>query len=57
MINVASADETGDDASDRKQPAVVRVVFIYPSSNTFSKDPDGWWSWPGNEFDAEGRAA
>jgi hypothetical protein len=30
-------------------------VFVYPPSKSFSADPDGWWSWPGNEFDAEGR--
>jgi hypothetical protein len=34
---------------------VVRAAFLYPPSTTFSEDPDGWWSWPGNEFDAEGR--
>ncbi|MCP4642729.1 MAG: hypothetical protein GY851_19945 [bacterium] len=38
-----------------KRPARVRVVFLYPSSKTFSDNPDGWWSWPGNDFDAEGR--
>ncbi|HPO13829.1 MAG TPA: hypothetical protein PLI09_10325 [Candidatus Hydrogenedentes bacterium] len=36
-------------------PARVRVAFLYPPSKTFSENPDGWWSWPGNEFDAEGR--
>ena len=35
--------------------AVVRTVFLYPPSATFSEDPNGWWSWPGNEYDAEGR--
>ncbi len=39
----------------RKQGATVRAVFLYPPSETFSGKPDGWWSWPGNEFDAEGR--
>jgi hypothetical protein len=38
-----------------KQGATVRAVFLYPPSQTFSGKPDGWWSWPGNEFDAEGR--
>jgi len=38
-----------------KDGATVRAVFLYPPSTTFSDDPDGWWSWPGNEFDAEGR--
>ena len=34
---------------------MVRALFLYPPSTTFSQDPDGWWSWPGNAFDAEGR--
>jgi hypothetical protein len=38
-----------------KQGARVRTVFVYPPSKSFAADPDGWWSWPGNEFDAEGR--
>lgn len=38
-----------------KEGATVRAAFLYPPSTTFSDDPDGWWSWPGNEFDAEGR--
>ena len=38
-----------------KEGAVVRCVFLFPPSSGFSDDPDGWWSWPGNEFDAEGR--
>ena len=41
--------------SPMNKRASVRVVFLYPPSTTFSDDPDGWWSWPGNEFDAEGR--
>jgi len=39
----------------KRQGATVRAVFVYPPSRTFKDDPDGWWSWPGNEFDAEGR--
>jgi len=39
----------------RHEPARIRVVFLYPPSKTFADDPEGWWSWPGNEFDAEGR--
>ncbi len=39
----------------KKEGATVRAIFLYPPSETFSDDPDGWWSWPGNEFDAEGR--
>ena len=51
----AQAGEDGEKPAGRKQPAVVRAVFLYPPSTTFSENPDGWWSWPGNEFDAEGR--
>jgi hypothetical protein len=39
----------------KKEGATVRAVFLYPPSQVFSGNPDGWWSWPGNEFDAEGR--
>jgi L-fucose isomerase-like protein len=39
----------------KKQGAIVRTVFLYPPSETFSSNPNGWWSWPGNEFDAERR--
>ncbi len=34
--------------------AKVRTLFIYPPSKSMADDPDGWWSWPGTEFDAEG---
>lgn len=37
-----------------KQGAKIKTVFFYPPSETFSKSPDGWWSWPGNTYDAEG---
>lgn len=46
---------SGEQAARKKQGATVRAVFLYPPSGTFSDNPDGWWSWPGNEFDAEGR--
>ncbi|NQT89101.1 hypothetical protein HQ560_20195 [bacterium] len=39
----------------KKQPAVIRAAFVYPPSAKFKDNPDGWWSWPGNEFDAEAR--
>lgn len=42
-------------AAGKKEPAKVRAAFVYPPSETFAKNPNGWWSWPGNEFDAEGR--
>jgi len=49
----AAAKETP--APPVKTGARVRAVFLYPPSSTFSSNPAGWWSWPGNEFDAEGR--
>ena len=49
------ARETDGAPLRRKQSATVRAVFLYPPSQTFKDDPNGWWSWPGNEFDAEGR--
>ena len=33
----------------------MRVAFLYPPSRIFADNPEGWWSWPGNEFDAEAR--
>ena len=35
----------------------IRTIFLYPPTESFAKDPDGWWSWPGTDFDAEGRQA
>ncbi|NQU25473.1 MAG: hypothetical protein HQ567_29670 [Candidatus Nealsonbacteria bacterium] len=39
-------------AVPRKEPAVVRGAFLYPPSDSLQGK---WWSWPGNDFDAEGR--
>jgi len=38
-----------------KQGATILAAFLYPPSKQFAADPNGWWSWPGNDFDAEGR--
>lgn len=46
-----------DAAVRRRKGAIIRAVFLYPPSATFANHPDGWWSWPGNDFDAEGRQA
>jgi hypothetical protein len=37
------------------KPNSIRVAFLYPPSKSYADDPNGWWSWPGNDFDAEGR--
>ena len=38
----------------KKQGAVVRAAFLYTPSKQMADDPNGWWSWPGNDYDAEG---
>jgi hypothetical protein len=53
-LTAASAADDSDSHAPR-QPATVRVAFLYPPSTVFADNPDGWWSWPGNDFDAEGR--
>lgn len=57
LLSVPSAAEPreAERAAHSKRPARVRVAFLYPPSKSFSDNPDGWWSWPGNEFGAEGR--
>ena len=42
------------DGPREKRPARVRCVFLYPPSESLQ---GGWWSWPGNDFDAEARHA
>jgi hypothetical protein len=54
-LSTLQASAASDASAPAKSPAVVRAAFLFPPSTTFSEDPDGWWSWPGNEFDAEGR--
>ncbi|HUT36337.1 MAG TPA: hypothetical protein VNE39_22815 [Planctomycetota bacterium] len=51
----ALAAEGPAPAAKAKEPAIVRAAFVYPPSKSFADRPDGWWSWPGNNFDAEGR--
>jgi hypothetical protein len=51
----AEGAAAGEQTPHARQPATVRVAFLYPPSRTFADNPDGWWSWPGNDFDAEGR--
>jgi hypothetical protein len=42
-------------AREKRDTPAVRTVFFYPPSETYANAADGWWSWPGNAFDAEGR--
>jgi len=54
-LSASAAEAVAPNSATRKEPARIRVAFIYPPSKTFADKPDGWWSWPGNDFDAEGR--
>lgn len=49
------AAESAAAPAKAKEPATVRAAFLYPPSKSFAGNPDSWWSWPGNDFDAEGR--
>jgi len=53
-LNADGAEDAAD-APAKKQGATVRVAFVYPPSKTLADNPNAWWSWPGNDFDAEGR--
>ncbi len=53
--SLSAQDAEAATPATKKEGATIRCVFLYPPSSTFADDPDGWWSWPGNDFDAEGR--
>jgi hypothetical protein len=44
---------TGSNAAADKKIAAIRGAFLYPPSKTLEKE--GYYSWPGADFDAEGR--
>lgn len=52
--SVVAGEPSADAPTAKKEPATVRVAFLYPPSDTL-RAPGGWWSWPGNDFDAERR--
>ena len=54
-LTADAAERQAETAPAAKAPAVVRAAFLYPPSQSMRDDPNGWWSWPGNDFDAEGR--
>jgi len=54
-VSARAAEAVAPNSASRKEPARIRVAFVYPPSKTFADKPNGWWSWPGNDFDAEGR--
>ena len=47
------AGDSAPSAGPPKDPAIVRGAFIYPP--TASLEQEGYYSWPGSGFDAEGR--
>ncbi len=51
-MNQETNTATATAANEQK---TIRAVFLYPPSSSYADNPDGWWSWPGNDFDAEGR--
>ena len=52
--SLLAAEGGAEAAAPKKRPATVRGAFLYPPSDTL-RVPGAWWSWPGNDFDAEGR--
>jgi hypothetical protein len=54
--SLTRAADGADAGAARPEPATVRAAFLYPPSDTL-RAPGAWWSWPGNDFDAEGRHA
>mgnify|MGYP001123551211 CR=1 FL=1 len=44
-----------DASAPRKTSPTVRGAFLYPPSERLKEE--GYWSWPGSSFDAEGRIA
>jgi hypothetical protein len=53
LLNLFSSEFEAPKLSIKKG-AKVKTVFLYPPSKTFANDPNGWWSWPGIDYDAEG---
>lgn len=43
----------GEAKPRKKETTRIRGAFLYPPSETLRKE--GYWSWPGSSFDAEGR--
>ena len=54
--SLAMAARAGHATHTEREPATVRAAFLYPASAKL-REPGAWWSWPGNDFDAEGRQA
>jgi hypothetical protein len=50
---ILSMEEGEGAATGIKKAAVIRGAFLYPPSSTL--DAEGYYSWPGSDFNAEGR--
>lgn len=48
----ARSADSNETAPSQKEPAKIMGAFIYPPSDQLHGK---WWSWPGNDFDAEQR--
>ncbi|MEW6238149.1 MAG: hypothetical protein AB1656_22395 [Candidatus Omnitrophota bacterium] len=53
-LNFSRSAWAGAGEAPQKGTAAVMGAFLYPPSDTL-RVKGGWWSWPGNDFDAEGR--
>ncbi len=51
-VRSSAAEAAEETPANKKTPATVRGAFIYPPSRSLKGK---WWSWPGNDFNAEGR--
>jgi len=49
-----AAEAPEAETARKREPATVRGAFLYPPSEKL-RAKGGWWSWPGKDFDAEGR--
>jgi len=50
--NTLTAADSPATATPKKKPATVRLAFLYPSTQSLKEE--GYYSWPGSGFDAEG---
>ena len=50
---IMGASEIANLTAGDKKTAIIRCAFLYPPSSTL--EAEGYYSWPGADFDAEGR--
>ncbi len=54
LVFQSTTVRAGSNHPSLKGPARVLGTFLYPPSSLLREEGQ-WWSWPGNDFDAEGR--